>query len=107
MCRWTPLRETRELREALPLTHWDPLVGPFTPTLPAFLSVLQNPQSLAMDIPWLQWGLPPPPFPLVLRVPPSGSLSQQLAITSVVGGEGPLAGQLQGPQRDLHVLTGA
>lgn len=28
-----------------------PPAGPFTPTLPAFLSMLQNPQSLAMDIP--------------------------------------------------------
>lgn len=73
---------------------------------PDFPSMLQNPRSLAVDTP-APAGFPSSPFPPALRAPPSGSLSRQLAITSVVGREGPLAGQLQGPQRDLHVLTGA
>lgn len=84
------------MTEALPLTHRK---GPLLPAQPP-LHVLE-PQSLART-PQLWQGFPPPPW-----ARPGGPCpgSWQL-ITSVVGGEGPLAGQLQGPQRNLHVLTG-
>lgn len=72
-------RGERELRGALPLTHRDPWRGRSPPTLPAFPSMLQNPQSLAMNT-LAPVGSPSSPFPPVLTVPPSGSLSQQLAI---------------------------
>lgn len=91
----TPWTEEGQLREALTRPCRE------GPLLPLCLSLhAPEPQSLAEV---------PPPQPLSRR--PSGrplvALSQQWAFTSVVGGEGPLAGQLQGPQRDLHVLTGA
>lgn len=100
----TPWTKEKELREALLLTYGHPWWGLSSP--PCFSLPDPEFQSLAMDTP-APVGSPSSPFRLALRPPPSSLLSQQLAITSVVGGEGPLAGQLQGPQRDLHVLTGA
>lgn len=84
------------MMEALPLTHWE---GPLLSAQPPH-HVLE-PQSLAWTPSCGRVSLHPHGHPLVAPCPGSWQL-----ITSVVGGEGPLAGQLQGPQRNLHVLTG-